>query len=88
MTTIATALFVASYKTTVAFGRTISDSELAQLNTVRTTALTAGRQCSLAVNTDGINTAYWTSVEDANSYAAIANAFSPAPTIACTVTAV
>jgi hypothetical protein len=88
MTTIASASFVASYKTTVTFGRTITNSEVDQLNAVRTTAISAGRQCSTAINTDGTNVTYWASADDANSYTAVANAFSPAPTTACVVTAV
>jgi len=88
MTSIAAASFVANYETTVTYGRTLTPSEVAQLNTVRTTAISAGRQCSLATTVEEISTTYWTSSDDANSYAAVANAFSPAPTIPCTVTAV
>jgi hypothetical protein len=89
MTTIASASFIASYQTTVVFGRSLTSSELGQTAAVRTTALTAGRQCSTStVNADGLSTAYWTSADDANSYATTVNAFSPAPETACTVTAV
>ena len=90
MTTIASASFIANYQTVVIFGRTITSAEVAQLNAVRTTAITAGRQCSTVIlNTDdGSNTTYWASADDANSYTAVANAFSPAPTTACVVTAV
>jgi hypothetical protein len=89
MTTIASASFIASYETSVVFGRSLTSAELSQTASVRATALTAGRQCSVStVNADGLSTAYWTSVDDANSYATTVNAFSPAPTTACTVTAV
>jgi len=88
MTILASALFVASYKTSVIYARPLTESELSQTTAVRTTALNAGRQCSTAVTTDGVSTSYWTSVDDANSYATTVNAFSPAPTTACTVTAV
>ena len=89
MTIIAAAGFVASAETSVVWGRDLTSSELNQLTAVKTTALNAGRQCSAAtVGSDNVSSSYWASSEDANSYAAVANAFSPAPTTACTVTAV
>jgi len=91
MTIIASASFVANYQTVTVIGRSLTESEVSQLSTVRATAIAAGRQCSQNVNSgedNSIKTSYWTSQEDANSYAATVNAFSPAPTTACTVSAV
>ena len=91
MSTIQSASFVANYQTTAVFGRSLTESEVNQLAAIRATALTAGRQCTLNIDTgtdDGTKISYWSSIEDANSYAAAINAFSPAPTTACTVTAV
>ena len=87
---IATATFIANAKTSVVYGRPLTTDELAQLNAVRITAVTAGRQCSLAqVTTEaGQSITYWTDISDANAYAAVANGFSPAPTTSCTVTSV
>ena len=90
MTTIASASFVANYQTSVVFGRTLTASELSQTAAVRTTAVNAGRQCSTSTlnQEDGVSSSYWTSADDANSYSAVVNAFSPAPTTACTVVSV
>ena len=88
MSTIAQSLFVANTQTSVIYGRPLTTDELAQLNAVRITAVTAGRQCSLAqaITEAGQWVTYWTDISDANAYAAVANGFSPAPTTSCTVT--
>jgi len=91
MSTIQSASFIANYQTTAVFDRSLTESEVNQLTTIRTTAIAAGRQCTPNIDSgdgDGTKTSYWASVEDANSYAATMNAFSPAPTTACVVTAV
>jgi hypothetical protein len=89
MSTTAQALFIANAQTSVIYGRALTNTELTQLNAVRTTAISAGRQCSQSVTNDtGESVGYWSDITDANSFASVANAFSPAPTTACTVTSV
>lgn len=93
MALVQSATFVANYQTNVVFGRSLTTVELAQAEAIRETALNAGRQCTTALNTQNdqlewVSTTYWTSADDANSYAAAANAFSPAPTTLCTVIAI
>ena len=89
MSTIAAASFIATAETTVVWGRLLTTAEQNQLTAVKETAINAGRQCSVSVvGTDQVSSGYWASADDANSFAAAANSFVPAPTTACAVTAV
>jgi len=88
MSTIAAASFIATAETTVVWGRLLTTAEQNQLAAVKETVINAGRQCSPASIIDGVTVSFWASADDANSFAAIANSFVPAPTTACAVTAV
>ena len=89
MSTIATASFIANAQASVIYGRELTAGELDQINAIRITLIEAGRQCSLAqTNTSGVTVSYWSNIDDANSYVAVVNAFSPAPTTLATASAV
>ena len=88
MSTIETATFIANAKTSVVYGRKLTADESAQLNAVKITALTAGRQLSSPQDAEDTRITFWADIADANAYAAVANGFSPAPTTSCTVTSV
>ena len=80
--------FIANAQSSVVYGRELAAGELDQINAIRITLIEAGRQCSLAqTNTSGATVSYWSNIDDANSYAALINTFSPAP-VSVTVTAV
>lgn len=85
----AAASFVANAQTSVVFGRSLTSGELDQINTVKETALNAGRQCSPFVNgPNGESITYFASIDDANSYVAVVNGFTPAPAVLATATSI
>jgi hypothetical protein len=82
MTKIAQASFIATTKTTVVFGRELTDAEKTALGNSKKSALGAGHQVSI----DAIDTAtqtfvaLWSDAADAEAYVAVAGGFTPAPT--------
>ena len=81
--------FIANAQSSVVFGRELTAGELDQLHAFRITIIEAGRQCSTAQTTSsGETVSYWSNIDDANSYVAVANAFSPAPVTLATASAV